>query len=166
MTSAGTQIRPHSLRKFFKTQMRLRGVNSDYVDYMTGHVVDTYHDIQSKGVEFLRNIYSKAGVSVGRQTRLGMLDVLKEFARGLHTQLQQVSAATKSTDATVRGRSRYSLQTSRIDVESTLTWWARPPLAPTSCVGGECSDGTLFFAEPHEHLSHYPAYPTAQDHAQ
>src|SRR5947199_6309198 len=62
--------------------MRSRGVDSDYIDYVIGHVVDTYHDIQSKGrrVPFATS-NSKAGVSVGRQTRLSMLDVLKEFAR-------------------------------------------------------------------------------------
>ena len=30
------------------------GVGDDYIDYMRGHVVDTYHNIRSKGVEFLR----------------------------------------------------------------------------------------------------------------
>ena len=54
----------HSLRKYFKTQLMALGVQSDYVDYMMGHTVDTYHDIQSKGIEFLRNVYASAGLSI------------------------------------------------------------------------------------------------------
>lgn len=50
------ELRVHSLRKYFKTQMLALGVQPDYVDYMMGHTLDTYHDIQMKGIEFLRNI--------------------------------------------------------------------------------------------------------------
>ena len=58
------ELRPHSIRKFFRTQLAALGVESDYIDYMMGHPVDTYHDIQMKGVEFLRNIYASAGFSI------------------------------------------------------------------------------------------------------
>ena len=27
------------------------------MDYLTGHTISTYHDIQMKGVKFLRNVY-------------------------------------------------------------------------------------------------------------
>ena len=40
-------LRTHSLRKYFKTQLLALGVQPDYVDYMMGHKVDTYHDIKS-----------------------------------------------------------------------------------------------------------------------
>jgi intergrase/recombinase len=40
-------LRVHSLRKYFKTQMFALGVQADYVDYMMGHTIDTYHDIQA-----------------------------------------------------------------------------------------------------------------------
>lgn len=42
-------LRVHTLRKYFKTQMLALAVEPDYVDYMMGHTVDTYHDIQSIG---------------------------------------------------------------------------------------------------------------------
>jgi hypothetical protein len=45
------------------------GVQPDYVDYMMGHTVDTYHDIQMKGVEFLRGIYVASGLSIRPKTR-------------------------------------------------------------------------------------------------
>ena len=59
--NGGYDLRVHSIRKFFKTQLMALGIQSDYVDYMMGHTVDTYHDIQSKGVEFLRGLYTKRG---------------------------------------------------------------------------------------------------------
>jgi hypothetical protein len=48
---------------------------------MIEHPVDTYHDIQSQGVEFLRNIYTKGGLAIRLQSKLSKLDIMKEFAR-------------------------------------------------------------------------------------
>jgi len=76
-------LRVHSIRKFFKTQLMALGVQADYVDYMMGHTVDTYHDIQSKGVEFLRNIYAGAALSIKPRTGINKIDMVKEFVRGL-----------------------------------------------------------------------------------
>ncbi|RLG40229.1 MAG: hypothetical protein DRO05_06875, partial [Thermoproteota archaeon] len=39
------EIRIHSLRKFFRTQMAALGVPSDYIEYMMGHKLSTYHDV-------------------------------------------------------------------------------------------------------------------------
>jgi len=66
------------------------GANSDYIDYMMGHTVDTYHDIQSKGVEFLRNIYTTAGLSIAPKSKGWELDALKAFARGLGLEPEKV----------------------------------------------------------------------------
>ena len=74
-------LRPHSLRKYFRTQLAALGVPSDYIEYMMGHTISTYHDIRMKGVEFLRSIYASAGLSIRPKTKLGKLDMLKEFAR-------------------------------------------------------------------------------------
>jgi hypothetical protein len=57
--------------------------NRHVFDYMMGHTVDTYHDIQSKGVEFLRNIYAGAALSIKPRTGISKIDMVKEFARGL-----------------------------------------------------------------------------------
>ncbi len=77
----GYDLHVHSLRKFFKTQLMALGIQPDYVDYMTGHTVDTYHDIQSKGVEFLRNIYAAAGLAIKPSGSHSKLDMLKELMR-------------------------------------------------------------------------------------
>jgi len=75
------ELRVHSLRKFFKTQLLSLGVQPDYVDYMMGHTVDTYHDIQMKGIEFLRNIYTASGLSIRPKTRISKVEALKEIIR-------------------------------------------------------------------------------------
>jgi hypothetical protein len=66
-----------------KTQLMALGVQADYVDYMMGHTVDTYHDIQMKGVEFLRNIYASAGFSIRPRSQPSKIEMVKEFIRGL-----------------------------------------------------------------------------------
>jgi integrase len=71
----------HSLRKYFRTQMAALGVNTDYINYMMGHIGDTYHDIEMKGVEFLRNIYTCSGLSIRPRTQLSRIDALKEIIR-------------------------------------------------------------------------------------
>lgn len=76
-------LRVHSLRKYFKTQMLALGVQPDYVDHMMGHTVDTYHDIQMKGTEFLRNVYTASGLSIRPKTRNNKTETLKEMIRAL-----------------------------------------------------------------------------------
>ena len=57
------------------------GVQPDYADYMMGHIPDTYNDIQSKGVDFLRNIYQAAGLSIRPKVKISKVDALKEIIR-------------------------------------------------------------------------------------
>ncbi len=76
-------LKVHSIRKFFKTQLMALGVQSDYVDYMMGHTIDTYHDIQMKGIEFLRNVYSASGLSIRPKTKVSKIEMLKTFTRGM-----------------------------------------------------------------------------------
>jgi len=88
--NGGYDLCVHSIRKFFKTQLMALGVQSDYIDYMMGHTVDTYHDIQSKGIEFLRNVYATAGLSIAPKPKGWELDALKAFARGLGLEPEKV----------------------------------------------------------------------------
>lgn len=76
-------LKVHSLRKYFKTQLLALGVQPDYVDYMMGHTIDTYHDIQSLGVERLRIIYAGADLTLRPKTHANKVEMLKSFARGL-----------------------------------------------------------------------------------
>ncbi|NIO76959.1 MAG: tyrosine-type recombinase/integrase, partial [Armatimonadetes bacterium] len=74
-------LRAHSLRKFFRTQMAALGVDRDYIEYMMGHTISTYHDIKMKGIEFLRGIYIASGLSIKPKTRISKIDALKEIIR-------------------------------------------------------------------------------------
>ncbi len=83
-------LRTHSIRKYFKTQMLALGVQPDYVDYFMGHVLDTYHDIQSIGIEKLRSVYQAAGLSIRPKTNISKIDQLKEMVRALGMNPEQV----------------------------------------------------------------------------
>lgn len=75
------RLRPHSIRKYFRTQLAALGVDRDYIEYMMGHTVSTYHDIQMNGIEFLRNIYVASGLSIRPKTQPALIDTLKAIIR-------------------------------------------------------------------------------------
>jgi hypothetical protein len=82
----------HSLRKYFKTQLLSLGVQPDYVDYMMGHIVDTYRDIQMKGTELLRHIYASSGLSIRPKIKISKVEALTEPHRTvIYTQDQEGS---------------------------------------------------------------------------
>src|SRR5438309_1926325 len=72
------ELRAHSLRKYFKTELISLHVQPDYIDYMMGHKVDTHHDIQMKGLEFLRGIYSASGLAIRAKTQLSKIELAKQ----------------------------------------------------------------------------------------
>ncbi|MBM4401197.1 MAG: site-specific integrase, partial [Crenarchaeota archaeon] len=74
-------LRVHSIRKFFRTQLAALGVQTDYIEYMMGHTISTYHDIEMKGIEYLRGIYAASALSVRPKTRVSKIDALKEIIR-------------------------------------------------------------------------------------
>lgn len=77
-------LRAHSIRKYFRTQLgAISTVPTDYIEYMMGHTVSTYNDIRMKGVEFLRDLYTSSGLSIKPKTRLSKVEKLKIFAESL-----------------------------------------------------------------------------------
>jgi integrase len=74
-------LRAHSIRKFFRTEMASLGVDRDYIEYMMGHTINTYHDIKMKGIEFLRGVYMSSGLSIRPKTSISKIDALKEIIR-------------------------------------------------------------------------------------
>jgi len=86
------ELRVHSIRKFFKTQLIALGIQQEYVEYMMGHTVDTYHDIQSLGVEKLRGIYQSANLSIKPRTKVSKIDALKEIIRAWGMNPEQLLA--------------------------------------------------------------------------
>jgi hypothetical protein len=69
------------------------GVQSDYIDYMRSHTMDTHHDIPSKGVEFLRSVYASKNFCIRPQPRLSPIEQVKAFCRGLGLDPEKVLAA-------------------------------------------------------------------------
>jgi hypothetical protein len=74
-------LRAHSIRKFFRTQLASLGIQTDYIEYMMGHTISTYHDMCMKGIEYLRGIYMASGLSIKPKTRLNKFEALKEIIR-------------------------------------------------------------------------------------
>jgi integrase len=77
------KIRPHSIRKFFRTQLSALGLQADYVEYMMGHTISTYHDIEMKGIEFLRAEYAKVGLSLKPKTETNKMAIVREFLKSM-----------------------------------------------------------------------------------
>jgi site-specific recombinase XerD len=94
-------LRTHSIRKYFKTQMIALGCQGDYVDYFMGHVLDTYHSIQSLGLETIRSVYSKAGLSIRQKTKMSELDQLKQLAKLLGLDPKQVFSQSVLADGAI-----------------------------------------------------------------
>jgi len=96
-------LRVHSIRKFFRTQLAALGAQPDYIEYMMGHTISTYHDIEMKGIEYLRGIYSASGLCIKPKTRLSKIDALKEIIRawGLNPEEILTKDALLKPNATV-----------------------------------------------------------------
>ncbi|MCW4038521.1 MAG: site-specific integrase [Candidatus Bathyarchaeota archaeon] len=74
-------VRPHSIRKYFKTQLEyLRTIPTEYIEYMMGHRISIYNSI---AVEQLRNLYASSGLSIRPKTQLSKIERLKMFAESL-----------------------------------------------------------------------------------
>jgi hypothetical protein len=55
------------------------GVERDYIEYMMGHTLSTYHDVKMKGVDFLRGVYLASGLSIQPKTRASKIHDLIEI---------------------------------------------------------------------------------------
>ncbi len=75
-------VRTHSFRKYFKTQLSICKINDDIIEYMMGHSPDTYEDVQSLGIEKLRKLYVAADLSIRAKTVPNRIEQLKEIIRG------------------------------------------------------------------------------------
>ncbi len=103
------ELRDHSLRKFYKTQMLSRGVQESIVDYFLCHKSDTYTDIESLGVEKLRSIYAAANLSIRTETKAGkteLLRIIKEMIRARGQNPEEIltrEAMTEGATTTISG---------------------------------------------------------------
>jgi hypothetical protein len=92
-------VRTHSLRKYFKSQLSICKINDDIIEYMMGHSPDTYEDVQSLGIETLRNLYVAANLTIRPKTVPNRIEQLKEIIRSWGENPEEI--LTK--DAILRG---------------------------------------------------------------
>jgi site-specific recombinase XerD len=92
-------VRTHSLRKFFRSQLSTAKIDSEIVEYMIGHTINTYEDVQSLGIETLRNLYAAAGLAIRPKTQVNRIEQLKEIIRAWGGNPEEIL----SKDALLRG---------------------------------------------------------------
>jgi intergrase/recombinase len=73
----------HSLRKFFKTQMLARGVESALIDFWMGHVTDAYTRFRDMDVDWMRNKYLSANLRIreAKTDERQLKELLKSIVR-------------------------------------------------------------------------------------
>ena len=92
-------VRTHSLRKFFRTQMSAARIDTEIIEYMMGHTINVYEDVQSLGIETLRNMYTSAGLVIRPKTKANRIEQLKEIIRAWGDNPEEIL----SKDALLRG---------------------------------------------------------------
>lgn len=76
------RLRPHSIRKFFRTQLgSVSTLPTDYIEYMMGHTISTYNDIRMKGIEFLRSQYAAANLQIKHKEKADIYDFVEDLLR-------------------------------------------------------------------------------------
>ena len=92
-------VRTHSLRKYFRTQMSALKIDDEIIKYFMGKTIDTYEDVQSLGMETLRNLYTSAGIAIRPKTKVNKMEQLKEIIRSWGENPEEIL----SKDALLRG---------------------------------------------------------------
>jgi hypothetical protein len=59
----------------------LAGVNRNCIEYFLCHKDDSYSNVQSKRIDYLRNIYQAAGISLRLKTKESKIKDLLELIR-------------------------------------------------------------------------------------
>jgi len=110
-------VRTHSLRKFFRSQLSTAKIDAEIVEYMMGHTVSTYTDIQSLGIETLRNLYVTAGLTIRPKTQMNRVEQLKEIIRAWGKNPEEFL----TRDALIRGNITETQEQQQNHQLSTLT---------------------------------------------
>lgn len=109
-------VRTHSLRKFFKTHLTALGMQADYIDYMMGHIVDTYQDIQSLGIEPLRKAYHASVLCIRKKTAVSKIDALKEIIRAYGMNPEQVLSQKALADGATTYKSSEDYENEQLGI--------------------------------------------------
>ena len=92
------------------------GAQPDYVDYMMGHTINTYHDIQSLGIEKLRQAYASARLSIKPKTRVSKIDALKEIIRAWGLEPEKILSREAVSQGAITHLSSESLENHQLQI--------------------------------------------------
>lgn len=85
---------------------------------MMGHTVDTYHDIQSLGIDKLRNAYAASGLSIKTKTRVSQIEALKEIIRAMGMNPEQTIARDALAEGAATYKNQESLESHQLQILS------------------------------------------------
>ena len=91
----------------------------DYVEYMMGHTVDTYHDIQSVGTDKLRNVYAASGLAIRRKTQVSKVEALKEIIRAWGMNPAQLLTRDALNDGATTNKSAEDFENRQLEILSS-----------------------------------------------
>ena len=98
------RLRPHSIRKYFRTKLGSLGtISPEYIKYMMGNVISTYNDIPSMGIDFLRNKYAMTGLCIRQKEKSDIYDFIEDVLRskGYRTDKELLRKAIMTPHRTV-----------------------------------------------------------------
>ena len=108
-------VRTHSLRKYFRSQLSATSLNDEIIEYMMGHTPDTYEDVQSLGIDKLRELYLSANLTIRPKMKSSKIDQLKEIIRAWGENPEEIltkEALTRSNITIINGEERENRQLS------------------------------------------------------
>jgi hypothetical protein len=85
---------------------------------MMGHTVDTYHDIQSLGIDALRNIYASSGLAIRRKTHVSKIDALKEIIRAWGMNPEQYLTRDALAEGAITHKNQEELENHQLTILS------------------------------------------------
>jgi hypothetical protein len=75
-------------------------LDSEIIKYFIGKTIDTYEDVQSLGIETLRNLYASAGLAIRPKTQANKIEQFKEIIRAWGENPEEIL----TRDALLRGK--------------------------------------------------------------
>ena len=86
---------------------------------MLGHTVSTYEDVQSLGVETLRNLYASSGLAIRPKTKVNRIDQLKEIIRAWGMNPEQLLTRDALNDGATTYKNTEDFENRQLEVLST-----------------------------------------------
>ena len=84
-----------------------------------GNTVDTYHDIQMKGIDFLRNVYATSGLAIKPKTQVSKVEALKEIIRAWGMNPEQLLTRDALNDGAITNKSAEDFENRQLEILSS-----------------------------------------------